>query len=159
MAYRELIEAGPCHFGDRLLVLKQWHPHMCLEKEQLQKIPIWAQFYNVPLDLWTATGLSYVASAVGKPLYADCTTETCQRLNYAKFCVEIDINSELPDSLDIVLANGDRFSIKVWYPWRPLKCDKCKVFGHRTCQDVSSGAPKLGTKQQVWVVKGGQNPI
>ncbi|KAG5549315.1 hypothetical protein RHGRI_014612 [Rhododendron griersonianum] len=44
--------------------------------------------------------------------------------------------------------NGDRFSIKVLYPWRPLKCDKCKVFGHRTCQDVSSGVPKLGTKQQ-----------
>ncbi|KAG5547308.1 hypothetical protein RHGRI_013103 [Rhododendron griersonianum] len=55
--------------------------------------------------------------------------------------------------------NGDRFSIKVWYPWRPLKCDKCKVFGHRTCQDGSSGVPKLGTKQQVWVVKGGPNPV
>ncbi|KAG5560627.1 hypothetical protein RHGRI_003823 [Rhododendron griersonianum] len=143
-AYRELIEAGPCHFGDRLLVLKQWHPHMCLEKEQVKKIPIWAQFYNVPLDLWTTQGLSYVASAVGKPLYADRTTETCQRLNYAKICVEIDVNSVLPDNFDIVLANGDKFSIKVWYPWRPLKCDKCKVFGHRTCQ----GVPKLGAKQQ-----------
>ncbi|KAG5565640.1 hypothetical protein RHGRI_001526 [Rhododendron griersonianum] len=55
--------------------------------------------------------------------------------------------------------NGDKFSIKVWYPWRPLKCDKCKVFGHRTCQDVASGVPKIGAKQQVWVVKGGQNPI
>ncbi|KAF7128012.1 hypothetical protein RHSIM_Rhsim11G0013000 [Rhododendron simsii] len=48
-----------------------------------------------------------------KVLYADCTTETCQRLNYAKICVEIDIHSELLNSFDIVLANGDRFPIKV----------------------------------------------
>ncbi|KAI8567233.1 hypothetical protein RHMOL_Rhmol02G0104900 [Rhododendron molle] len=40
-----------------------------------------------------------------------------------------------------------------------MKCDKCKVFGHKTCQDVSSGVPKLGTQQQVWVVKGGPNRI
>ncbi|KAF7129953.1 hypothetical protein RHSIM_Rhsim10G0134500 [Rhododendron simsii] len=87
---------------------------------------IWAKFglidfYNVPLKLWTAPGLSYVASA-------------------------------------LVLANGDTFPIKVWYPWKPLKCDKCKVFGHRPCQDAPSGSLKVDSKQ-VWVVKAKQSDL
>lgn len=89
---------------------------MCLQKDQLQEIPLWAQFYNVPLELWTAEGLSYVARAVGIPLYADTMTETYQRLNYAKIGVEIDVNAELPKSFDVVLANGACYTIKVWYP-------------------------------------------
>ncbi|KAF7152597.1 hypothetical protein RHSIM_Rhsim01G0214400 [Rhododendron simsii] len=93
-AFREVIEAGPWHFGGRLLVLKQWHPHMCLKKELVSKIPIWVQLYNAPLELWTAPGLSYVASAIGRPLYVDRMTETCKRLNYAKACVEVDVDSE-----------------------------------------------------------------
>ncbi|KAF7154821.1 hypothetical protein RHSIM_Rhsim01G0009400 [Rhododendron simsii] len=100
-AFRNVIEAGPWHFGGRLLVLKQWHPHICLKKELVSKIPIWVQLYNVPLELWTAPGLSYVASAIGRPLYADCMTETCKRLNYAKVCVEVDVDSELLDSFDV----------------------------------------------------------
>ncbi|KAF7145034.1 hypothetical protein RHSIM_Rhsim04G0043700 [Rhododendron simsii] len=157
-AFREVIEAGPWHFGGRLLVLQQWHPHMCLKKELVSKIPIWVQLYNVPLELWTAPGLSYVASAIGRPLYADRMTETCKRLNYAKVCVEVDVDSELLDSFDVVLANGDTFTIKAWYPWQPLKCDKCKVFGHRPCQVSPSENVKVDPKQ-VWVVKAQQNPL
>ncbi|KAF7113433.1 hypothetical protein RHSIM_RhsimUnG0127000 [Rhododendron simsii] len=153
-ALREVVEAGPWHFWGQLSVLKQWHPHMCFEKDQVKKIPIWAQFYNVPLDLWTAQGLSYVASAVGKPLYADQMTEQCRRLNYAKICVEVDVDSILPDSFDLILANGDSFTIKVWYPWKPLKCAKCNVFSHRTCQETTGDVPKIDPKQQVWAVKG-----
>ncbi|KAF7154743.1 hypothetical protein RHSIM_Rhsim01G0053400 [Rhododendron simsii] len=111
-AFREVIEAGPWHFWGRLLVLKQWHPHTCLEKDQ------------------------------------------CCRLNYAKICVEVDVDSVLPDSFDLILANGDSFTIKVWYPWKPLKCAKCKVFGHRTCHETTGDVPQVDPKQQVWVVKG-----
>lgn len=131
-AYRQIVEAGPWHFGGRLLVLKQWQPHMTLEKEQLKKVPLWAQFYNVPLEMWTEQGLSYVASAVGNPLYADQLTESCKRLSYAKICVEVDVDSILPESFELSLSNGSKFNIKVWYPWRPLKCEKCMVFGHKT---------------------------
>ncbi|KAG5560625.1 hypothetical protein RHGRI_003821 [Rhododendron griersonianum] len=90
-AFREVIEAGPWHFGGRLLVLQQWHHHMCLQKELVSKIPIWVQLYNVPLELWTAPGLSYVASAIGRPLYADRMTKTCKRLNYAKSCISQEV--------------------------------------------------------------------
>ena len=74
-AVRRVLEAGPWYFGGRLFVLKKWEPHMSFKKDQLTKIPIWVQFYDVPLELWNEAGLSYIASAVGKPLYAHSLAE------------------------------------------------------------------------------------
>lgn len=149
-AYRQVVESGPWHFAGKLMVLQQWQPQMNLVKKQLDKIPVWAHFYNVPLELWTEQGLSHVASAVGRPLYADHLTESCKRISFAKICVEVDANADLPESFDLSLPSGASFTIRVWYPWRPLKCDSCKVFGHKSCQKQ---AVPTAPGNQVWVAK------
>ncbi|KAE9445459.1 hypothetical protein C3L33_22645, partial [Rhododendron williamsianum] len=121
-ACREIVESGPWHFGGRLMVLQIWHPDIEYEKEGLTKLPIWIQLYNVPLQYWTAEGLSYLASSVGKPLYADEMTETAKRISYAKICVEVDVNASLPHSVDLLMSSGKLVSIAIKYPWRPVKC-------------------------------------
>ncbi|KAI8560558.1 hypothetical protein RHMOL_Rhmol04G0267000 [Rhododendron molle] len=77
------------------------------------------------IKYWTAEGLSYLASSVGKPLYADEMTETAKRISYAKICVEVDINASLPHSVDLLMSTGRTVSIAVKYPWRPVKCGAC----------------------------------
>lgn len=136
-SFHELLERGPWHFGGKLLILKLWHPHLKLEKEQLFTIPLWVHFLNVPLELWTGPGLSYVASSVGRPLYADQLTESGQRLSFAKICVEVDCSSPLPSSFDLKYDNGDMVEIRVQYPWKPMMCSDCMMFGH-----VVSNCPK-----------------
>ncbi|KAI8535795.1 hypothetical protein RHMOL_Rhmol10G0201800 [Rhododendron molle] len=74
--FHQLLEGGPWHFGGKLLILKLWHPHLKLEKVQLSTIPLWVHFYNIPLELWTGPGFSYIASSVGRPLYVDKLTES-----------------------------------------------------------------------------------
>lgn len=75
------------------MILKQWSPQMKLVKEQFDSISVWAQFYDVPLELWSDEDLSYIASAIGNPLYADSQTESHQRLNYAKICNEVEYSN------------------------------------------------------------------
>ncbi|KAF7130455.1 hypothetical protein RHSIM_Rhsim10G0151000 [Rhododendron simsii] len=101
--YRPVIQSGPWHFGGRLMVLKQWHPQLTLVNGQLAKIPLWAHFYNVPLELWTEEVESWAS-----------------------------------------------FPIRVWYPWKSLKCDSCHVFGHESCE--AKEVPMV-SRQQVWVAK------
>ena len=48
--------------------------------------------FKCPLDYWAEEGLSYIASAVGKPLYADTMTISCMRLSFARICVEVDVD-------------------------------------------------------------------
>ncbi|KAI8551298.1 hypothetical protein RHMOL_Rhmol06G0174900 [Rhododendron molle] len=129
-AYRSLMETGPCHIAGKLMILKQWEPQMVLTKEKLSTIPIWVQFSNLPLELWTAQGLSYIASGVGKPLYADDLTEKGLRLSFAKICVEVTVDSPLPDVVEVEYANGASASVVAKYPWKPTRCSECRVFGH-----------------------------
>lgn len=53
------------------------------------------------MELWNEDGLSYVASAVGVPLHADSLTENCQRLSYAKMCVNVEVGSDVSDTVDV----------------------------------------------------------
>lgn len=114
-AYRQIVEAGPWHFGGRLMVLQQWSPDLEFEKEGLNRLPIWVQLHDVPLQLWTAPGLSYIASSVGRPLYADGMTETGKRISYAKICVEVTVDSPLHHSDEVTLVSsipGDLLSVR-----------------------------------------------
>lgn len=129
-ALSKVLEAGPWLIGGKLLVLRRWQPHMAFVKEQLEKIPIWVQFYNVPFEYWTARGLSHIASSVGVPLYADEPTEKCERLNFGRICVEVNLDSSFPDSFELRFPNGDSVEVGIQYPWHPLKCMRCRVFGH-----------------------------
>ncbi|KAF7145087.1 hypothetical protein RHSIM_Rhsim04G0153000 [Rhododendron simsii] len=104
--HEKVVAAGPWHFGEKLLILKQWSPQLELKKEQFTKVPIWAQLYNVPLQLWHEDGLSFIASAIGVPLYAEKPTESCKRLSYARLCVEVEVGSILPDTIDVECSTG-----------------------------------------------------
>jgi hypothetical protein len=49
---------------------------MQILKLSLNSILIWIKLMHLPMEFWTPTCLSYVASGVGKPLYADSIKET-----------------------------------------------------------------------------------
>ena len=40
----------------------------------LKEIPIWIKILHLPIEYWNATCLSYIASGVGKPLFANANT-------------------------------------------------------------------------------------
>ncbi|XP_058216871.1 uncharacterized protein LOC131327750 [Rhododendron vialii] len=161
-AYKRILDSGPWHIGGHLMILKKWEPQMCLVKDQLNRIPIWVQFYNIPLEYWTAPGLSYVASAIGRPLYADSMTEKCKRLSYARVCVEIEVGAFLPSSFWLRLDNGKEVEIKAKYPWKPLQCLDCKVFGHNGIGCPKNAQPEVTYQaspqvpQQVWMPRKGK---
>lgn len=164
-AYRQISEIGAWHFAGRLMVLQEWHSEMDYENEGLNKLPLWIQLYNVPLQYWTEAGLSYLASAVGKPLYADAMTESTSRISYAKICVEVDAQSPLPHSIDLTTSTGRMVKVGVKYPWRPLRCVACNIFGHSECSKLVKPPIQLeathkaqdSIQNKVWVVKGNRS--
>jgi len=99
-------------------------------KLSLTLVPVWVKFLHLPKEFWTPTGLGFVASGIGKPLYADKVTEEQKRLGFAWVLIEIDITSECPKEIDICRENGDTINIVVEYPWLLPKCSICGGFGH-----------------------------
>ncbi|KAG5541134.1 hypothetical protein RHGRI_021118 [Rhododendron griersonianum] len=94
-------------------------------------------------------------------------TEATSRISYARICVEVDVQSVLPHSIDLITSSGRLVKINVKYPWRPLKCVSCKVFGHTECSQQVKAPLQVDTvvraqvpmKNKVWVVKSGRPEV
>ena len=115
----------------------------------MSRLLIWIQLSNIPLELFTQKGLSYIASALGVPLYMDHITAKQQRLTFAKICIEIKATKDIPSAIEVRLQDGSIVSVSVEIPWRPLKCLHCVIFGHT--EKACSQKPSM---TKIWVPKG-----
>ena len=116
----------------------------------LTHMPLWVKFDNIPDAYWTQEGLSYLGSAIGKPLAADPLTCKLEILPFAKICVEYHIGDDLPTFLDVEVLDpcSDTLGtqrVMVSYPNRPTVCSGCKTLGH-----LVGACPKTVRK---WVEK------
>ncbi|KAK3189533.1 hypothetical protein Dsin_029094 [Dipteronia sinensis] len=105
-ACSNVLEADPWLFAGRMVILKKWHPMLILSKDFYSKISVWVKLFNIPHEYWNEEGLSHIASADGKPLYADSLTESMKRISFARVCVEIDASCNLVDSFDLFMGDS-----------------------------------------------------
>ncbi|KAK4384411.1 hypothetical protein Sango_3063500 [Sesamum angolense] len=107
---------------------------MVLRKLKHTEVPVWIKLRHLPVELWTTDGLSTVASGIGRPLYPDAITRACTRLDFARVCVMLNVNSKLPKHIVIMMPNehGGESACKVdvEYEWLPPKCTNCTSLGH-----------------------------
>ncbi|XP_039064772.1 uncharacterized protein LOC120209999 [Hibiscus syriacus] len=125
-----VLEHGPWHIYNKPLILRNWEPNLKKLSFDLTKIPVWVHLFNVPLELYSRAGLSYIASAIGVPLSMDSVTAEKTRLEFAKICLEIGPNDKIPEYVEVVLNDGSVTSVLVEIPWLPPSCRSCKMFGH-----------------------------
>ena len=110
---KEILEGGPWIIAGRYLVLRWWTQGMPMVKDALTTIPVWVQLYGIPLEYWSAKGMSYIGSVVGAPLYADAPTEQGTRLKFARLCIEIDASKPLTEELYIKPSSTEGNLIKI----------------------------------------------
>ncbi|MFQ6668209.1 hypothetical protein Gotur_033955 [Gossypium turneri] len=83
----------------------------------MNQMPVWVHLSNIPLELFTSKSLSYIASALGNPLYMDSITANQQRLAFAKVCFEMNANLVVPRFVEFC-PKKKLFSKKEWVPKR-----------------------------------------
>ena len=102
---KDVLDGGPWIIAGRYLVRHWWSTGLSLLIAPLNSLPVWVQFFGIPLELWTTEGLSHIASAVGVPLFADSMTKQGTRLKFARSCVEVDASKPLVEEFFLKL-NG-----------------------------------------------------
>ncbi|KAL2240823.1 UNVERIFIED_CONTAM: hypothetical protein Sindi_0723500 [Sesamum indicum] len=103
----DIIEGGPWLFQGQLIVLQKWEPGMVLRKLKHTQVPVWIKLRHLPVELWMEEGLSIVTSGVGKPLYPNAITRACTRLDFARVCVMLDVNSKIPKHVIIMTPDEE----------------------------------------------------
>ncbi|KAG6498531.1 hypothetical protein ZIOFF_038251 [Zingiber officinale] len=85
-----VLQGGPYVIHGCPLYMKLIPPCFSFQTELQTQVPLWMQIFGLPLDCWTPSGLSKVASMVGHPLYTDRVTKAKDRISFARVLVEID---------------------------------------------------------------------
>ncbi|GKC11628.1 RNA-directed DNA polymerase, eukaryota, reverse transcriptase zinc-binding domain protein [Tanacetum coccineum] len=135
-----VIENGVWIVNNKPMIVQRWDIDVDINKVEPDVLPIWVKLVNLPLEAWTAKGLSAITSRLGKPVIMDSvTTQMCNqgigRLGYARVLIEVEAKKGLPETIDIQYFDKDNKvsntkTVKVMYDWKPPMCTKCKVFGH-----------------------------
>ncbi|KAK9269519.1 hypothetical protein L1049_001295 [Liquidambar formosana] len=149
-----ILESGPWFIGGKPLILRKWCPKMEMVKPHLKEIPIWVKLFNVPPKYWTDEGMSYVASGVGVPLYLDYPTETRTRLSFARACVEVFVDLDLPASFELHMGDGSVNVVGAKYPWKPQPTE-ANGPGLATPADLQDGhndpLPELSVDSELFI--------
>lgn len=132
-------------FDRKPLIMKPWTADMDLQKGDVKNIPIWVKIHELDFKYWGDKCLPKIIDQLGMYVKADQATSNREKLQFARVLVEVDIEEELPDSLDFVNEKGILTTIRLEYEWKPVKCANCKMFGHE------STVCKNGRKK--WIAK------
>ncbi|XP_071718553.1 uncharacterized protein [Rutidosis leptorrhynchoides] len=140
----QVIQEGPWMIRTIPIILNVWSPNVSLTKEDLKKVPVWVKLHDVPLAGFTESGLSAIASKIGRPMMLDSYTSTMcveawGRPNFARAMVEVSATNDLKESVKVGTPNLENSNVTmdvVWveYDWKPPRCSCCKVFGHKDNQ-------------------------
>ncbi|KAE8681719.1 hypothetical protein F3Y22_tig00111310pilonHSYRG00062 [Hibiscus syriacus] len=156
-----VLENGPWHVLNKPLILRKWEPNLQKLNFDLSSLPIWDHLHNVPLELYSRLGLSYIGSAIGIPLSMDTVTAAKTHLEYAKLCIEIGANDTISKYVEVELKDGAKVSIKVKVPWMPARFGGIELLQEKEApsleelNDVSTVAEELANDSNVTSIKNG----
>ncbi|PKU80578.1 hypothetical protein MA16_Dca011702 [Dendrobium catenatum] len=124
-----VLSGGPWFLLGKPFILQRWSPRFKPKRDESTPIPIWIKIVDFPLVLWTPTGISKISSYIGVPISVDALTASRSRLTFARVCVLITKDSVLHDEIPIDI-DGEDLTLKVFYDWKPDKCEGCGSLIH-----------------------------
>lgn len=125
----QILRRGMWSIGNIPLVVTKWTPDELKEKPEVASIPLWVYLKNVPMNMFSWEGLSFITSAVGHPVKLHPETASCSNFKVAKIFVKADLSKELPRKINFT-KNGVSSLVEFIYPWLPDRCNTCSKWGH-----------------------------
>ncbi|KAL0802322.1 hypothetical protein Bca101_057498 [Brassica carinata] len=126
-----IVKRGMWNICNIPMVVTKWSPEEEEEEEQeIKVIPMWITMKSVPQKMFSWKGLSFIASAVGKPKRLHPETILCKSFVEAKVFVEADVTKELPKTHHFKSKLGVDAEVQFEYPWLPHRCNICSKWGH-----------------------------
>ncbi|PKU69167.1 RNA exonuclease 1 [Dendrobium catenatum] len=140
--YDMVWSGGPWFLLRRPFILQRWNPKFQPTRDETTSIPLWIKVLNLPLTLWTPSGISKIASFVGESLYVDMLNAKRTILTFARILVKVNQNSILLEEI-LLKIDGVDLNLTVVYDWKSSKCEGCESLVHPFALCPKNPAPKL----------------
>lgn len=146
--YEKALSNGPWLIYDHYLIIREWRPNFRPEKEEVERVAAWVRLPELPIEYYDSDFLFFLGNRIGRTVKVDQTTSLTTRGQYARLCVEVDLNKPL---LAMFELKGHIYRIE--YEGLHLLCMACGKFGHHRdhCKEqVTPGTngPATSTERQ-----------
>ncbi|XP_010532453.1 PREDICTED: uncharacterized protein LOC104808473 [Tarenaya hassleriana] len=114
-----------------MFTVAEWSTTATFRQSVLTSAPIWVTLSEIPAELYSLKGISYIACGIGEPLHIERMRLDPLSVGQARVKVEIQLGAELPDYIEVEDEKGGVIVVKASYSWLPPRCSTCKTFGHK----------------------------
>ena len=98
-----ILMGGPYKIFDHYLAVQPWEPCFQPANAKLLKIAVWVHFIGVPMELYQEEVFMNLGDKVDHSIKVDTTTLLATKGEYARVCVEYDLNKPLPTGVEFTL--------------------------------------------------------
>lgn len=120
-----ILRRGMWNLASIPVVVTKWSPVIEKEKAPAQAIPIWVHLKNVPINMFSWKGLSFVSSPIGTPVRLHPETTQCLDLEEVNIFVKVDLTKDLPKKMNFNVQ-GQEFLVEYSYPWLQLNAQSVR---------------------------------
>ncbi|KAL0904408.1 hypothetical protein M5K25_026512 [Dendrobium thyrsiflorum] len=139
-AMENILSGGPWFVNGHIAGVDKWSSNFSPTTLKGLTSPVWVRLSNLPLYCWDEVNVSRIASLIGTPLLIDGNMFQWGRKEFARVCVRVVLDKQLPLGVWVEGLNGMFFQ-KVEYEKISSFCFSCGRIGHFV---NSCGVDELG---------------
>lgn len=135
--YLKVLQDGPWMVMGSYLTVSKWRPNFTPNDPICSTTLVWVRVPEIPIEMFKETVLLQMGNKIGKAIKVDTTSVDVVRGNFARICVEIDLNKPLKPNVMIL---GRVLTVE--YEGLPKICFHCGHNGHfaATCPQLAPPA-------------------
>ncbi|GKV23277.1 hypothetical protein SLEP1_g33025 [Rubroshorea leprosula] len=138
-----VINGGPWFVGPYYLTICQWEPAFNPEKAAFTTTAIWARLPRLPIEYYDVKILERIGKLLGTPLRIDAHTASQSRGQYARICIQVDLDEPLVPYVRI----GTHVQ-KVLYEGPVALCFSCGCVEHKETSGPLKVSPVSNTMEE-----------
>ena len=124
--YEFVMTQGPWMIGDSYLTIRKWVPNFVADEAPMRHLTAWVRIPNLSVEYFDKQVLHKIGAKIGKVIKIDGNTESMDRGQYVRFCIEVDLAKPLSSKFKL---NGRIW--KIQYEGLKMICFKCGHLGHK----------------------------
>ncbi|XP_056690284.1 uncharacterized protein [Spinacia oleracea] len=127
--YNFVMTQGPWMIGESYLTIRKWIPNFVPDEEPIKFLTAWIRIPNLFVEYFDRGFLYRIGEKIGRVVRIDKNTESMDRGQYVRFCIEVDLSKPL---LSKFRLNGRVWRIQ--YEGLRQICFKCGHLGHKDAE-------------------------
>ena len=124
--YDFVLTQGPWMIGDSYLTIRRWVPNFVSDEAPIKTLTAWVRIPHLSIEYFDKQVLHKIGVKIGRVVKIDRNTESMDRGQYVRFCIEVDLSKPLLSKFKL-----NKRTWFIQYEGLKMISFKCGHLGHK----------------------------